>query len=445
MEYESWSLKPEFYKDVQIWSWRHYEPSERQQVIKNAKGAYEKLNYPDNAKERANLIQPDKPKMNFPSLPKKAEVAEPRPIKRAKVDTSTDSGTDAKKVTKKKKAVAPGRSTQAVASKRASAVGSAAEGSRSASGKSTAATAAATAATVAVVSASSTSTARLKSTNGKTKPPSASLLNDHILVAATGVNGTTPNSAGKRAQGPSFDDLLTSATQGTAVMNSVKEAEGNHVHSGSKRKNRDAEEGAGAATATVAGAGTAAAVGTAVAVGTAAAGAAGAGAGAGAGEGGKSGYKIPKRGAAGVGLGGARGATEKEDVWDPIDLSKPYIPPHITTLSEYNKLCRQFNDKYDEYRKLDASLGRHKEFLEALRDVDRMQRPGTADASAAKRKYEEFGGREGRWGEVMRTAERYVRLHRELEGIKSEVWRAYNQGIGGANGAVPGAGAGAGT
>ncbi|SAM01104.1 hypothetical protein [Absidia glauca] len=58
-----WCLRPEIFKDIRIWDWTRYDDKERATVRKKAELAYDHLDLPRNAPERANLIQrkPRKP------------------------------------------------------------------------------------------------------------------------------------------------------------------------------------------------------------------------------------------------------------------------------------------------------------------------------------------------------------------------------------------------
>lgn len=262
----SWTLKSEVYKEVRIWNWS-FEDREIKEVINNAKKAYEKLNYPPDAKERANLNPPTASTKFNSGMPTQTKKLKPEPesrnVKRPKADlASTDSSTDTKsKVAAKKVKKA---STVTPPPKRVSAaVAVTTDGARKVN--------------------NSTTTTRLKPTpsaNGKPPPPSASSSSSSGLTNGGGtvVNGTTPKRALPTID---IDDLLSTANGSNAK-------ETNHVNNGTKRKERG-EDGGG-----------------------------------GGGEVVKTGYKIRKRGAAVAGAAGTvRGAgmgAEKEDLGKDSNL-----------------------------------------------------------------------------------------------------------------------------
>ncbi|GAB5587896.1 hypothetical protein Unana1_02796 [Umbelopsis nana] len=67
---DTWTLKPEVYKEIKIWDWNRYDTKEKEEVANNARRAFDILKLPLTASERLRLEKPIPPVR--PSKPKAA-------------------------------------------------------------------------------------------------------------------------------------------------------------------------------------------------------------------------------------------------------------------------------------------------------------------------------------------------------------------------------------
>ncbi|KAG2176405.1 hypothetical protein INT43_005639 [Umbelopsis isabellina] len=101
---DTWTLRPDIYKEVKIWDWSRYDTKEKEEVANNARRAFDALKVPLTAPERLRLEKPAPPVR--PPKPKPA--SSPLITTTSATDdgesTTQKAGEDAKVSKKKKKA-----------------------------------------------------------------------------------------------------------------------------------------------------------------------------------------------------------------------------------------------------------------------------------------------------------------------------------------------------
>ncbi|KAI8577648.1 hypothetical protein K450DRAFT_251091 [Umbelopsis ramanniana AG] len=58
---DTWTLKPDIYKEIKIWDWNRYDTKEKEEVANNARRAFDTLKLPVSAPERLRLEKPAPP------------------------------------------------------------------------------------------------------------------------------------------------------------------------------------------------------------------------------------------------------------------------------------------------------------------------------------------------------------------------------------------------
>lgn len=58
---DTWTLKPDIYKEIKIWDWNRYDTKEKEEVANNARRAFDTLKLPMSAPERLRLEKPAPP------------------------------------------------------------------------------------------------------------------------------------------------------------------------------------------------------------------------------------------------------------------------------------------------------------------------------------------------------------------------------------------------
>ncbi|ORX91048.1 hypothetical protein K493DRAFT_317566 [Basidiobolus meristosporus CBS 931.73] len=109
-----------------------------------------------------------------------------------------------------------------------------------------------------------------------------------------------------------------------------------------------------------------------------------------------------------------------------IRKSKGFRIPAVKTASDYQDLTALFRVKYSSYIRLNEKLSKRRPIFEKLNE--QLQTAiGTPQESELKRKIDMELAKHNA-NEVTKWAKQYCNLHQELEAIKKELWRAYEEG-----------------
>jgi len=135
---DTWTLKPEVYKEIKIWDWNRYDTKEKEEVANNARRAFDILKLPLTASERLRLekpippVRPSKPKAaSSPVLSIAHHTEEPDGV-----SGTPKASEDAKETKKKKKSsttTTKSRKTSKLSSKSSSTTGNTAKATASTS------------------------------------------------------------------------------------------------------------------------------------------------------------------------------------------------------------------------------------------------------------------------------------------------------------------------
>ncbi|KAK9767652.1 hypothetical protein K7432_002376 [Basidiobolus ranarum] len=124
--------------------------------------------------------------------------------------------------------------------------------------------------------------------------------------------------------------------------------------------------------------------------------------------------KIPKR------------STMVREKTASIRKSKGFRIPAVKTATDYQDLTALFRIKYSNYIRLNEKLSKRRPIFEKLNE--QLQTAiGTPQESELKRKIDMELAKHNA-NEVTKWAKQYCSLHQELEAIKKELWRAYEEG-----------------